>query len=49
MPFFVKLLAPAIAGGVLGLGAIIGLVSSQTSVPDPADNPASQPILTYGD
>lgn len=47
MPVFMKLLlAPLIGAGLGGL-VMGGLVWSQTQAPD--KNPASQPILTYGD
>lgn len=47
MTFILSWLGPAIAGALLGIFAIVGLVWSQTS--PPADNPASKPIITYGD
>lgn len=44
------IVVPAVAGVVLGGGAMVGLINSQTSPPAPADNPAAtQEILTYGD
>ncbi len=47
MGFISTIVGPIIAGSVLGVCAIGGLVWSQTS--PPSDNPASKPILTYGD
>jgi hypothetical protein len=44
---FIKLLAPAFVGGLLAFLLMFGLVWSQTQTPE--KNPASQPILTYGD
>jgi hypothetical protein len=44
---FVKILAPLLVGGVLGLLAMFGLVYSQTQAP--SSNPANQQILIYGD
>lgn len=41
-----NVIAPGIAGIVLALAAIFGLVSSQTAAP--AENPASKPIIVYG-
>lgn len=42
-----KLLIAPLIGVLLGLLAMFGLVYSQTQAPE--TNPASQPILTYGD
>lgn len=42
-----KTLAPLIAGGALGVVAMVGLVYSQTQ--PPATNPADQQVLVYGD
>lgn len=42
-----NVVAPAIAGIVLGTVGLFGLVSSQTAAP--AQNPASQEIIVYGD
>jgi hypothetical protein len=42
-----KLLVAPLVGVLLGLLAMFGLVYSQTQAPE--TNPASQPILTYGD
>ena len=42
-----NVIAPSVAGIVLGLAALFGLVSSQTAAP--AENPADQPIIVYGD
>ena len=39
-------IAPLIGAG-LALMVMVGLVSSQTSAP--STNPASEPVLTYGD
>lgn len=44
-PLLAIILAPVI-GAVLGAVAMVGIVSTQTSVP--AQNPASQAALTYG-
>ena len=44
---FANVIAPGVAGIVLALFGIFGLVSSQTA--SPADNPASQEIIVYGD
>ena len=42
-----KIVAPLLAGGVLGSVALVGLVYSQSQAP--ASNPADQQILVYGD
>lgn len=42
-----NVIAPAIAGVVLAIAAVFGLVSSQTAAP--AENPANQDVLVYGD
>ncbi len=42
-----RLLVAPFIGILLGLFAMWGLVYSQTQAP--ATNPASQPVLTYGD
>lgn len=42
-----KFLLPAIAGGLMASVTMYGVVYSQTKGPD--TNPASQPILVYGD
>lgn len=42
-----KLLIAPLIGVLLGLLAMFGLVYSQTQAPE--TNPASQPILSYGD
>ncbi len=47
MPFVAKLLIPVVAGALTGSLAMFGVVWSQTKAPD--TNPASTPILTYGD
>ena len=44
---FVKLLAPLLAGGIVGGAVMVGVVQTQTAAPD--TNPAKQQILTYGD
>lgn len=44
---WLKLLVAPFIGVLLGLFAMFGLVYSQTQAP--ATNPASQPVLTYGD
>ena len=46
MLFFVKLLAPVVAGSFVGAVSMYGLVSTQTAAPE--NNPAKQQILTYG-
>ncbi|WP_158647947.1 hypothetical protein [Nocardioides houyundeii] len=46
MTFF-SWLGPVIAGALLGILSIIGLVWSQTQ--PPAENPAQDPVLNYGD
>lgn len=38
---------PAFAGTLLAFLVIFGLIQSQTQTPDV--NPASQPVLVYGD
>lgn len=43
---FVKVLAPLLVGGVLGMLAMFGLVYSQTQAP--SSNPADKQILVYG-
>ncbi len=40
-------LLPALVGGLIGSMGMVGLVWSQTQAPDA--NPASQPVLVYGD
>jgi len=47
MLLIIKLVAPVITGAVVGSVAMFGLVYSQTAAPDV--NPASKPIITYGD
>lgn len=48
MLFFVKLLAPVLAGGVAAGAVSFGVVQMQTSAPD--ENPATTgEIITYGD
>ncbi len=47
VPLLLKFLLPAIAGGLSASVTMYGLVYSQTKGPD--TNPASQPILVYGD
>ncbi|MCW2851193.1 MAG: hypothetical protein JWM84_857 [Nocardioides sp.] len=47
LPFVAKLAIPLIAGGLTGSIAMAGVVYTQTKAPD--TNPASTPILTYGD
>jgi len=42
----IGLIAPPLIGGVFGLVAMFGLVSSQTAGPD--QNPAQQAPITYG-
>ena len=43
---FANVLAPLLAGIILAIGAMFGLVSARTAAP--AENPASQPIIVYG-
>ena len=43
----VKVLVAPLAGLLLGTAVMVGLVWSQTQPPE--TNPASEPILTYGD
>jgi hypothetical protein len=47
LPLLMKIVLPAFTGAVLGGAAILGLVWSQTQAP--AENPALNPVLTYGD
>jgi hypothetical protein len=47
VPLLLKLLLPAIVGGLAASVTMYGVVYSQTKAPD--TNPASQPILVYGD
>lgn len=47
MPLLLKFMLPVIAGGLSASVAMYGLVWSQTKAPD--TNPASQPIMVYGD
>lgn len=47
VPLLLKFLLPAIAGGLSASVTMYGVVYSQTKAP--ATNPASQPILVYGD
>jgi hypothetical protein len=42
-----NVVAPVIAGIVLAAVALFGLVSSQTAAP--AQNPADQALIVYGD
>lgn len=42
-----KFVLPPLVGAVVASVATFGLVWSQTQAPD--ENPASQPVLTYGD
>ncbi len=42
-----KVVGPILAGAVLAVVALYGLVSSQTAAP--GTNPAAQEIITYGD
>ena len=46
VPMFANVLAPLLAGIILAIGAMFGLVSARTAAP--AENPASQPIIVYG-
>lgn len=47
MPDTLKLLLAPIIGAMLAFLLMFGLIWSQTQTPE--QNPASQPILTYGD
>lgn len=47
MPDFLKLLLAPIIGAMLAFLLMFGLIWSQTQTPE--QNPASQPILAYGD
>jgi hypothetical protein len=47
VPLLLRFLLPAIAGALTATLAVAGLVYSQTQAPE--ENPASQPILVYGD
>ncbi|GAB3765334.1 hypothetical protein FB382_002135 [Nocardioides ginsengisegetis] len=47
MPLLLKFLLPAIAGGLTASVTMYGVVYSQTKAP--STNPASQPIMVYGD
>jgi hypothetical protein len=47
VPLLLKFMLPVIAGGLSASVAMYGLVWSQTKAPD--TNPASQPIMVYGD
>jgi hypothetical protein len=42
-----KVVVSAVAGAFAASASMFGLVYSQTAAPD--KNPASEPILTYGD
>lgn len=47
MPFVAKLFIPVLTGVLSGALVMFGIVWSQTKAPE--TNPASTPILTYGD
>jgi hypothetical protein len=47
VPLLLKLLLPAVAGALSATVAVVGLVYTQSQAP--AQNPASQPVLVYGD
>lgn len=47
VPLLLKLLLPAVAGALSAAVAVVGLVYTQSQAPD--TNPASQPVLVYGD
>lgn len=47
MPLLLKMLLPAVVGGLAASVTMFGLVYTQTQEPD--TNPASQPVLVYGD
>lgn len=42
-----KIVVSAVAGALAATASMFGLVYSQTAAPD--TNPASKPVLTYGD
>lgn len=42
-----NVIAPSVAGILLAFASLFGLVSSQNAAP--AENPADQPIIVYGD
>jgi len=46
---FVKLLAPALAGGAAAAAVTFGAVQVQTAGPDASENPARTEIISYGD
>ncbi len=47
VPLLLKLLLPAVAGALSATLAVVGLIYTQSQAPD--SNPASQPVLVYGD
>lgn len=47
MPAALKLILPPLTGAFLAFLVMFGLIWSQTQAP--STNPASQPVLTYGD
>jgi hypothetical protein len=47
LSLLLRVAVSAVAGGFAAGATMFGLVYSQTSAPD--TNPASEPILTYGD
>lgn len=47
MPNFVKMMLPPAVGALLAFLVTFGLIWSQNQTPDA--NPASEPVLTYGD
>lgn len=49
MLIFVKLLAPALAGGAAAGAITFGAIQFQTAPPAPEDNPARAEIINYGD
>lgn len=47
MPASLKLILPPLTGAILAFLVMFALIWSQTQAPD--TNPASKPVLTYGD
>ena len=47
MPEFIRILLAPLVGALLAFLVMFGLIWSQTQAPE--QNPASQPVLTYGD
>jgi hypothetical protein len=47
VPLVLKLIVPVVAGALVAGVTLFGVVYAKTKAPD--TNPASTPILTYGD